>query len=119
MPLIVVLRLVCLFIPGVCKCSHPRGVPFVTWPWRGVVLFVRWPLRGNPRRVLLALGRACYVTHTLRVFFSLTVVFFYGCWFVCLFFTGVCECSHPRGMLFVTWPWMGVLCHTYQECSCP
>ena len=45
MPLIVVLGLVCLFIPGVFKCSHPGGVPFVTWPWRG-----------NPRGVLLALG---------------------------------------------------------------
>ena len=39
MPLIVVLGLVCLFVPGVFKCSHPRGVPFVTWPWRGVLCY--------------------------------------------------------------------------------
>ena len=34
MSLIVELGLVCLFIPWVCKCSHPRGVP-----WRGVLCY--------------------------------------------------------------------------------
>ena len=32
-----------------------------------------------------------------------------------MFITGVCECSHPRGLLFVTWPCMSVLCYTYAK----
>ena len=38
---------------------------------------------------------------------------------VCLFITGVCECYHPRGLLFVTRTCMAVLCYTCEECLCP
>ena len=46
-------------------------------------------------------GGACYVTYMRGVFLFLTVVRVLSL-FVCLFFTEVCECSHPRGVLFVT-----------------
>ena len=62
-------------------------------------------------------GWACYVTHARSVHFLDSCVNF--SLFVRLFITGVCECYHPRGLLFVTRTCMAVLCYTCEECLCP
>ena len=49
---------------------------------------------------------ACYVIHARSVLVLDSCISF--SLFVCLFITGVCKCSHPRGV-----PWRGVLCCTY------